>query len=90
MPNLYIAYLGGKLGKSRVGEDHEVVMVVASSKDEAKDKARFKWKGIKPAHVDFMIEVEIVDGYKIILEKTNQDQKALFIDDWNELNPDVI
>ena len=84
---LFIAYLGGKMSQERIGEDHETVVLVALDREDAKKKARAKWKGEGAAHLDMLVEVETVDGYKVFLEKTVENQKLIKDDDWAELNP---
>ena len=68
-PKLFLAYLGGKLPDQRIGEDHETVAVVAETWEEAKQKAKRKWRGSGAAHLDMLIELDVVDGHKIVLEK---------------------
>ena len=43
--HLFAAYLGGELGPGRVGEDHEVVFVVAEDELTARRAAKAKWGG---------------------------------------------
>ena len=43
--HLYAAFLGGPMSDGRMGEGHEVVMVVASDLDDAKSRAKAKWNG---------------------------------------------
>ena len=68
---LYFAYLGGKMPANRLGEEHEVVFVVASDSAEAKRKAKEKWSGdVKEGlHVDCLKEITEVDGWNITLGK---------------------
>ena len=86
MPKLFLAYLGGKMSLSRIGEDHEVVLVVAEDKADAKMKAQSKWKGEGAAHLDMLTEVGVVDNYIINLEKTQEQNKMIIDDDWHALN----
>ena len=44
--HLYSAYLGGELGPGRMGEDHEVVFVVADDDESARQAAKEKWGGV--------------------------------------------
>ena len=69
MPNLFAAVLGGNQTGSRLGEDHEVVFVVAEDEPEARAKAKTKWAGESPAglHVDSIGKLDLVDGYRITL-----------------------
>jgi hypothetical protein len=76
MQKLYIAYLGGKLGNGRMGEDHEAVMVVATNEKEARQKAMAKWGGVSKygVHVDAVEKIETVDDYEIILKQTQKNE----------------
>lgn len=71
---LYVVYLGGDPSPGRLGEDHEVVMVVASDVKEARRAARAKWQGGSPAHVDAVQVLNVVDGFAIRLEATGRAQ----------------
>jgi hypothetical protein len=62
---LFAAFLGGPIAGGRMGEDHEVVFVVASSADEAKRLAKGKWGGEGRAHVDAVQRIDAVDGHEI-------------------------
>jgi Domain of Unknown Function (DUF1543) len=66
--HLYVAYLGGELGPGRMGEDHEVVFVVAEDVPSARRAARAKWGGDGRAHVDALTRLDRIDGYTIGLE----------------------
>jgi hypothetical protein len=63
--HLFAAYLGGELGPGRVGEDHEVVFVVAEDELTARRAAKAKWGGGGKAHVDALTRLDMVDGYGI-------------------------
>ena len=65
--HLYAAYLGGPLVEGRMGEDHEVVLVVAADRGEAKDRAKAKWRGATPGHLDALVRVDRVDGHQVSL-----------------------
>ena len=67
--DLYAAYLGGPLADGRVGEDHEVVLVVAADRREAKTRAVAKWKGTPPGHLDALERIERVDGFAVTLSQ---------------------
>ncbi len=70
---LWLCYLGGKIAPNRIGEDHECVLVVAASKEEARRRAKEKWKGeYGGVHIDATVEVTSVDGYLIQLTKTDR------------------
>ncbi len=63
--HLFVAYLGGELASGRMGEDHEVVFVVAEDVRSARQAAKAKWGGGGRPHVDALTKVERVDGYAI-------------------------
>jgi hypothetical protein len=65
--HLYAAYLGGPVVGGRMGEDHEVVMIVADDRDQAYSKAKAKWSGSGRSHVDALQRIEMVDGFRIEL-----------------------
>ena len=67
--HLYVAYLGGELGPGRMGEDHEVVFVVAEDMPSARRAARAKWGGDGRAHIDALTRLDRIDGYAIGLER---------------------
>jgi len=69
MPSLYAVALGGNQTGSRLGEDHEVVFVVAGDEAEARAKAKTKWSGRTTAglHIDSLAAVDVVDGFRIKL-----------------------
>lgn len=69
---LYVVYLGGDPAPGRLSEDHEVVVVVASSVKEARRAARAKWQGVSAAHVDAVQALSVVDGFAIRLEPTDR------------------
>ena len=69
---LYVVYLGGALSPGRMGEDHEVVLVVAESVKDARAKAKKKWRGDSRAHVDAVARVAVVDGHRIAPEPTDE------------------
>jgi len=72
-PSLYAVYLGGDPAPGRIGEDHEVVFVVAGDVPSARKQARDKWRGDDPKpHVDMVQELDVVDGYEISLNATDR------------------
>jgi hypothetical protein len=76
--HLYAAFLGGPMSEGRMGEGHEVVMVVAEDLSEAKARARAKWSGTGKGHVDALQRIDRVDGFEIGLHpKGEGDQTAL-------------
>ncbi len=74
--SLYMVYLGGDLAPGRLGEDHEVVLVVAGDLAEARRAARAKWSGLGRAHVDAVRLLTVIDGYRIQLEATTEEEVA--------------
>jgi hypothetical protein len=68
--HLFAAYLGGDLGRDRMGEDHEVVFVVAEDMLDARRAATAKWGGSGRAHVDALTRIDVIDGYAVGLEHT--------------------
>lgn len=83
---LYIVFLGGNLPPNRFGEDHEIVTVVANSQEEAKKLAKSKWAGYGKAHIDGIMQVDVVDGYKVKLEQTAELNKLKLETNWSKLN----
>jgi hypothetical protein len=73
VPRLYGVYLGGDPAPGRLGEDHEMVFVVATDHRAAKQAARAKWTGTDPKpHVDMVQELDAVDGYEVHLTHTGR------------------
>ncbi len=64
-PQLFVVYLGGEPAPGRMGEDHEVVLVVAEDVKSARTQARAKWSGSSRPHIDAISVVHRVDGYDI-------------------------
>jgi Domain of Unknown Function (DUF1543) len=72
-PSLYAVYLGGDPAPGRMGEDHEVVFVVAHDVTSARRQARDKWSGDDPKpHVDMVQELDVIDGFEISLSATDR------------------
>jgi hypothetical protein len=67
--HLYAAFLGGELTDGRMGEDHEVVFVVADDVISARRAAMAKWGGDGRAHVDALTRLDMIDGFRIGLEE---------------------
>jgi hypothetical protein len=63
--HLYAAFLGGELTDGRMGEDHEVVFVVADDVISARRAAMAKWGGDGRAHVDALTRLDMIDGFRI-------------------------
>jgi hypothetical protein len=66
--HLYAAFLGGDLGSGRMGEDHEVVFVVAEGELAARQAAKAKWGGSGRPHVDALTRIDVIDGFAIGLD----------------------
>ena len=77
--SLYAVLLGGKLREHNLMEDHYLVFVVAESEKEARKFAKAKWDA-EEVHVDGTQKIEKVDGYKIQLEK-GEDESSEFVVD---------
>jgi hypothetical protein len=63
--HLYVAFLGGELAPGRIGEDHEVVFVVAEDMGSARRAARAKWGGGGRPHVDALTRLDMIDGFAV-------------------------
>ena len=68
--HLFAAFLGGDPGPGRIGEDHEVVFVVAKDVASAKRAAKAKWGGNGRPHVDALTRLDEIDGYHVRLERS--------------------
>jgi Domain of Unknown Function (DUF1543) len=68
--DLYAVLLGGPVAEGRMGEDHEVVFVVADSPPEARTLAKAKWTGVGRGHVDAVQRIEAVDGCSVTVTPT--------------------
>jgi hypothetical protein len=77
---LFVVYLGGDVAPGRMGEDHEVVLVVAQSPKEARRRARSKWSGTGRAHVDALAEVRRIDGHTVRLVADGPDGDEIDLD----------
>ena len=64
---LFAVYLGGDLVPGRMGEDHEVVFVVAVDVPSARNAAKRKWQGAGNAHIDAVREIDVIDGFVVQL-----------------------
>ena len=67
--HLFAAFLGGELTPGRMGEDHEVVFVVAEDMPSARTAAEAKWGGDGRPHVDALTRLDMIDGYAIGLQQ---------------------
>lgn len=79
---LFVVYLGGKVAEGRMGEDHEVVVVVAGDAPAARKAAKAKWSGIGDPHVDAVQEVDVVDGFQIKLSPAATPDRAPVDNTW--------
>ena len=70
--DLFVVYLGGPLAPGRIGEDHEVVLVVAEDEAAARAKAKKKWRGDSRTHIDAVSRVVVVDGHRVTLSPTDE------------------
>ena len=50
-----------------MGEDHEVVFVVADDTASARKAAKEKWGGGGRGHVDAVTRLDVIDGYTVTL-----------------------
>jgi len=67
---LFAILLGGKVRQNHLMEDHHLVFVVAENETKARKKAKLKWDA-EEVHVDGTQQINMVDGYKVNLEKTD-------------------
>ena len=80
--HLYAAFLGGPLAGDRMGEGHEVVLVVAEDLGDAKAKAKAKWSGSGRSHVDALQRIDMVDGFEVALARTGEGDR-IEVDNYN-------
>jgi hypothetical protein len=59
-----------------MGEDHEVVFVVAQDVIAARKAAKEKWGGDGRAHVDALTRIDMIDGYEISLQETGSGDRT--------------
>ena len=78
---LYAVYLGGTPEKGRMGEDHEVVFVVAPDIPTMKRRAKAKWQGTNRPHVDAYEALSAVDGFAIQLVADGSEPHRAITDD---------
>jgi Domain of Unknown Function (DUF1543) len=81
--HLFAALLGGPVAEGRMGEDHEVVFVVASDAAQAKALARSKWSGAGRGHVDAVRRIDQVDGHELSLTKIEDGGDRTELEDYN-------
>jgi hypothetical protein len=79
---LYAVVLGGRAEKSNT-ELHDVVFAIGNTIEDCYFQLLNKWFGLpEKMHIDSYMELDIVDGYEISLQKEkslNQDKKLFFI-----------
>ena len=80
--HLYAAFLAGPFPGDRMGEGHEVVLVVAEDLGDAKAKAKAKWSGSGRSHVDALQRIDMVDGFEVALARTGEGDK-IEVDSYN-------
>ncbi len=66
-----------------MGEDHEVVFVIAPDPAQAKSMARSKWSGAGRGHVDAVRRIDQVDGYVLSLTKVESGGDRTELEDYN-------
>ncbi len=81
---LFAVYLGGPLADGRMGEDHEVVFVVAPDAAAAKSQARAKWHGEGRCHVDAVQQLVQVDGHAVSVAPAGGGPDVLPLEGYNE------
>jgi hypothetical protein len=59
-----------------MGEDHEVVFVVADDMISARRAAKAKWGGDGRAHVDALTQIDMIDGYAVGLEEAGSGDRT--------------
>ena len=74
--HLFAAFLGGELTPGRMGDDHEVLFVVAEDVESAHKAAKAKWGGDGRPHVDALTRLDRVDGFAIGLVPSGADDAA--------------
>jgi hypothetical protein len=74
--DLYAVYLGGDLAPGRMGEDHEVVFVVADDLRDARRRAKQKWAGSSTPHIDAVQRLDAIDGFEIELRQDPSSGRA--------------
>jgi hypothetical protein len=70
------------MSDGRMGEGHEVVMVVADDLQQAKSLAKAKWSGVGRGHVDAVRQIDMVDGFEVTLAKVGTGD-SMPLDDYN-------
>jgi hypothetical protein len=66
-----------------MGEDHEVVFVVAPDAAGAKEQAKAKWRGAGRGHVDAVQRLDVIDGYQVAVVADGGEQDQMVLDSYN-------
>ena len=84
MKTLWAIYLGGRYGDGFI-EDHEIVFVIASDKDEAKRLAKVKTKITNDVHCDGVISIINVDGYDVNINQSGDIENVEYDNTYSKL-----
>jgi hypothetical protein len=85
--DLYAVYLGGDLAPGRMGEDHEVVFVVAGDARDARRRAKAKWAGASRPHIDAVQRLDAIDGHQILLSEVGGGDQTLLDTEYDPAEP---
>jgi len=83
MKKLFLAYMWAT-SSERLMEDHEMILICADDLENAKLKAVEKTKLKEWVHIDFILEIDNVDWYDVILEK-NWKEKIVKVSDYEKI-----
>ncbi len=73
---LYLVVIGGRAPKANI-ELHDVRWVIGSNIEDTFDSLRDNWFGTKSElHIDSYKKIEVIDGYKVNLINTSNDNKT--------------
>ena len=70
-----------------MGEDHEVVFVVAEDMESARRAAKAKWGGDGRPHVDALTRLDMIDGYAVGLEHGRRPATPRETEGYNAVSP---
>ncbi len=62
-----------------MGEDHEVVFVVADGEVSARRAAKAKWGGDGRPHVDALTRIDRVDGFAVGLDEEGEGDSVVTV-----------
>jgi hypothetical protein len=85
--DLYAVYLGGDLAPGRMGEDHEVVFVVADGVRDARRRAKLKWAGASTPHIDAVQRLDAIDGFEIGLREVGGADRTELDTEYDPVEP---